>query len=111
MCLAQGPQQSDSGEAQTRGPSVSSQALCHGATSLPTNKKEKKKHLFIYLFCIALFRNCNCIYNLSINESMSLLMYEYRTQLQHVTWLDQYRTICHTSFQNDLKRNNKIYEP
>ena len=27
MCLAQGPQRSDAGEARTRGPSVSSQAL------------------------------------------------------------------------------------
>ena len=27
MCLAQGPQHSDTGEAQTQGPSVSSQAL------------------------------------------------------------------------------------
>ena len=29
MCLAQGPQRSDAGEAQTRSPSVSSQALYH----------------------------------------------------------------------------------
>ena len=35
MCLAQGPQRSDAGEAQTRGPSVSSQALYHWATALP----------------------------------------------------------------------------
>ena len=35
MCLAQGPQHSDLGEARTRGPSVSSQALYHGATALP----------------------------------------------------------------------------
>ena len=35
MCLAQGPQCSDAGEARTRGPSVSSQALYHGATALP----------------------------------------------------------------------------
>ena len=34
MCLAQGPQRSDMGEAQTRGPSVSSQALYHWATAL-----------------------------------------------------------------------------
>ena len=27
MCLAEGPQRSDAGEARTRGPSVSSQAL------------------------------------------------------------------------------------
>ena len=36
MCLAQGPQRSDAGEAQTRGPSVLSQVLYHRATVLPT---------------------------------------------------------------------------
>ena len=36
MCLAQGPQRSDAGEARTRGPSVSSQALYHWATALGT---------------------------------------------------------------------------
>ena len=35
MCLAQGPQHSDAGEAQTRGLLVSSQALYHWATALP----------------------------------------------------------------------------
>ena len=35
MCLAQGPQRSDAGEAETRGPSVWSQALYHRATKLP----------------------------------------------------------------------------
>ena len=35
MCLAQGPQRSDAGEAWTRGLSVSSQALYHWATVLP----------------------------------------------------------------------------
>ena len=35
MCLAQGPQRSDAGEARTRGPLVSSQALYHWATALP----------------------------------------------------------------------------
>ena len=34
MCLAQGPQRSDAGEAWTYGPSVSSQALYHWATAL-----------------------------------------------------------------------------
>ena len=37
MCLAQGPQRSDAGEARTRGPSVSSQALYHWATALPSD--------------------------------------------------------------------------
>ena len=33
MCLAEGPLRSDTGEAQTRGPSVSSQALYHWPTA------------------------------------------------------------------------------
>ena len=39
MCLAQGPQHSDAGEARTLSPSVSSQALYHWATALPYNHK------------------------------------------------------------------------
>ena len=41
MCLAQGPQRSDAGEARTRGPSVSSQALYHWATALPIDRDLK----------------------------------------------------------------------
>ena len=35
MCLAQGPQRSDVGDARTRCPSVSSQALYHWAIAVP----------------------------------------------------------------------------
>ena len=35
MCLAQGPQRSDAGEARTHDPSVSSKTLYHWATALP----------------------------------------------------------------------------
>ena len=35
MCLAEGPQRSEAGEARTRGPSVSSQVIYHWATALP----------------------------------------------------------------------------
>ena len=42
MCLAQGPQRSDAGEARTRGPSVSSQALYHCAPSRFTVESKKK---------------------------------------------------------------------
>ena len=45
MCLVQGPQRSDAGEARTRGPSVSSQALYHWATALP---------VFVSAYCIIL---------------------------------------------------------
>ena len=37
MCLAQGPQRSDAGEASTHCPSVLSQALYHWATALPVS--------------------------------------------------------------------------
>ena len=47
MCLAQGPQRSDAGEARTRGPSVSSQALYHWATALPQFTLTYKADLFI----------------------------------------------------------------
>ena len=43
MCLAQGPHCSDAGEAQTQGPSVSSQALYHWATALPKKTNDNSK--------------------------------------------------------------------
>ena len=43
MCLAQGPQRSDAGEARTHGPSVLSQAPYQWATALPCYFKMKKK--------------------------------------------------------------------
>ena len=43
MCLAQGPQRSDAGEARTRGPSVLSQALYHWATVLLQSKVDTIK--------------------------------------------------------------------
>ena len=64
MCLAQGPQRSDAGEARTRGPSVSSQALYHWATALPTKcvvitkwnstakKYYKDKNLFFWMMTL-----------------------------------------------------------
>ena len=44
MCLAQGTQRSDAGEARTRSPSVSSQALYHWATALPRYVIVATKH-------------------------------------------------------------------
>ena len=60
MCLAQGPQRSDAGEARTRYPSVSSQALYHWATALPAEHMCVKYkfteymivHAFIYFIQI-----------------------------------------------------------
>ena len=45
MCLAQGPQRSDAGEARTRGPSVSSQALCHCAPTFKIGQIPSKNIL------------------------------------------------------------------
>ena len=44
MCLAQRPQRSDTGEARTRGLSVSSQGLYHWATALPLRRWRCLKH-------------------------------------------------------------------
>ena len=52
MCLAQGPQCSDADEARTRCPSVSSQALCHLTTALPTASCQK---FFCILFLKSIF--------------------------------------------------------
>ena len=51
MCLPKGPQCSDAGEARTRGPSVSSQALYHWATALPNLKHWKCKLFEIGVNC------------------------------------------------------------
>ena len=61
MCLAQGPQRSDAGEARTRGPSVSSQALYHWATALP-------------IFCMLLLYILWYIYTTLTNLSTKYLM-------------------------------------
>ena len=54
MCLAQGPQRSDTGEARARGPLVSSQALYHWATALPKYPDE----ILIRLYTVYLDQNC-----------------------------------------------------
>ena len=52
MCLAQGPQHRDAGEARTRGPSVSSQALYHWATELPLDAKcDSHLETMSYILC------------------------------------------------------------
>ena len=42
MCLAQGPQHSDTSEARIGGPLVLSQALYHWATALPADDRCKQ---------------------------------------------------------------------
>ena len=45
MCLAQGPQRNAADEAQTRSPSVLSQALYHWATALPNSDRIRVKDI------------------------------------------------------------------
>ena len=46
MCLAQGPQRSDAGDARTRSPLVSSHALYHWAIVLPKSGSFKQVLLY-----------------------------------------------------------------
>ena len=64
MCLAQGQQRSDAGEARTRGPSVSSQALYHWATALPMIW-----YLMIMAYCELLLPN-----SLNLHEILGWLI-------------------------------------
>ena len=61
MCLAQGLQRSDAGEARNRGPLVLSQSLYHWATALPCVSM-----LYVYILykmlCIALRCSVNTCY-------------------------------------------------
>ena len=68
MCLAQGPQRSDAGEARTRGLSVSSQALYHWATALPLDIGKNWK------WGVVLFKS-NCI----------ILRHYLRIDAKHIT--------------------------
>ena len=51
MCLAQGPQRSDAGEARTRGPSVSSRAPYHWVSTLGLGSKGLN---ILFLKCVIL---------------------------------------------------------
>ena len=65
MCLAQGPQRSDVGEAWTCGPSVSSQALYHWATAIPGGRCSGniynliRETLFSILTYLLTIQGCN----------------------------------------------------
>ena len=75
MCLAQGPQRSDAGEARTRSPSVSSQALHHWATAL----HPKNCHDIQYLDILSSFEN-------SADPDLPSLFYNGGTSKDRVSW-------------------------
>ena len=58
MCLAQGPQRSDAGEARTRGPSVSSQALYYWANKWDKMKINTAFVLLLYVSEMFSFFKC-----------------------------------------------------
>ena len=58
MCLAQGPQRSDASEAQTSGTSVSSEALYHWVTALPSDEIwPKLKLIHTLMYVLATYKN------------------------------------------------------
>ena len=75
MCLAQGPQRSDAGEARTRGPSVSSQALYHWATALP------------YLLLSKSIAGARLLLQIYVNSFETLQMFCSWSEDVHVVWI------------------------
>ena len=69
MCRAQGPQHSDTSEAQTRGPLVSSQALYHRATVLPIRLDLSPNCLQRFSADTSMFLGLNKMYQANENVS------------------------------------------
>ena len=59
MCLAQGPQRSDAGEARTRGLLVLSQALYHCGTAFPRRVVLSYKRKYVHKVLV------NCLFRLA----------------------------------------------
>ena len=94
MCLAQGPQRSDAGEARTRGPSVSSQALYHWATALPTSTNKDQTNDFRLMTKTHCVLRCTSFNSLPTNTVFWCLM---QTVLTHKTWgLIWIQTVWHS---------------
>ena len=94
MCLAQGPQRGDAGEARTRGPSVSSQALYHWATALPLNG-------FNHTVCMKSETNADTLRSLyceyrSIKDRYEIVFFFLTHQLKPVFWGAQKKRLIET---------------
>ena len=74
MCLAQGPQRSDAGEARTRGPSVSSQALYHWATALPSYFFDLRLSIVLTFLIAAYYTRCGQVF-ITISIARSLVLH------------------------------------
>ena len=85
MCLAQGPQHSDTGEARTRDPSVSSKALYHWPTAaFPENSVDTDQNPTRFFF-----QNKRLIHTNNGNKQLDRLViwnsYNVKTQLQDIS--------------------------
>ena len=107
MCLAQGHNAVTPGEARTRSPSVSSQALYHRATALPLLGKRAGCFTFVVFWM-----SCRCYCSLTLPDcSMSwsivwlwhflvILTYFKRPSWSEIAHIDKtdpwYVTLCHS---------------
>ena len=99
MCLAQGPQHSDAGEARTRGPSVSSQALYHWAT---TTLLVTWHHCWLFWTKIASYdclQNSNQVQDLS-SEWVSKNLFSYYSTKTYVIGTQKINEMVLLSTQN-----------
>ena len=73
MCLAHGPQRSDAGEARTRSPSVSSQALYHlnHITPIAKNKTESIKRINAWIYALLKNNNSILVQNLTLKAPIT----------------------------------------
>ena len=92
MCLAQGPQRSDAGEARTRGPSVSSQALYHWAKQGRT----------------AMVLPAGCPHSVEVDNKSQSPCWSLGLEVGGGQWLQM--TIVHNNYYKQLRLgSNKIY--
>ena len=106
MCLAQGPQRSDAGEALTRCPLVSSQALYHWATALPNGSLEHPKFM-LKLMGKKIFTILRSIFLLWYNffDSIGQGLKPLRKQYNDVRKLIELRSrMWNDSFRNYKKK-------
>ena len=118
MCLAQGPQHSDAGEAQTRGPSVSSQAPLRSRAGLVITEYSGSGRRLILLLVILVTNNTlhllrihiifnynpKCMLIFSVYQKINFLIY----QPKHMLWVLK-RTVSMRRFFSAPKLYVKAY--